>query len=100
MLTLTLTACAASWSQAPTQARSQFVLDFTCPEERVAVSEEPAVPPDEVRADPERLRLWNEQQRDPPVHFERAQGCGHTALYQCSRYGRYSEFIRCGVVGK
>jgi hypothetical protein len=92
---LTLTACAASWSQAPDAARERFVRDFTCPSDRVVVVEQPPAPPDEVRGDPERLRLWNEQQHDPEHRYEHAEGCSHAALYNCWRFGRHSEVMLC-----
>ncbi len=93
-----LLSCAASWTEAPEAARSQFVIDYTCPAERVLAAEEPAVPPDEVRADPQRLQLWNEQHEAFHYRLERVQGCGHSVVYRCYRSGRHLEFMHCDVV--
>lgn len=92
-----ITSCAVSWTKAPEEAHAQFVLDYTCPANRVVAAEEPAVPPDDVRADPERMRLWNEQHEAYATRLVRVQGCGHSVIYRCYRSGHYSEFMHCSV---
>jgi hypothetical protein len=90
---LALSACAAGWEEAPVEARERFVRDFTCPEERVLVAEQPPQPPADVRDDPARMALWQERFED--VRFEHAEGCGHDALYRCRRSGRYGRYMLC-----
>jgi hypothetical protein len=76
---------------------------FTCPPTRIVVrrlpSQEPPtcvaeIAPEAVRADPERLSLWNARQREKldlceePVSF-RVEACGNDAAYRCERGVRW-----------
>ena len=79
-------------------ATARFVVDFTCPAERVTTATTvppppaPEAPPPEVQTDPERLALWREQQparqREaapylPGDDFYEVSGCGHRVVYGC-----------------
>lgn len=83
-------------------AREQFGKQFSCPDDRIrakrrtdleiATTATSATPPDEVKADPERLAKWQadhamEQAASSKRASERQRfeldGCGHSELLDC-----------------
>jgi hypothetical protein len=80
-------------------ARQEFSRHFTCPESSITVTERSDLdadeiergpipdPPAEVKADPTRLALWNQQHQ--PIHtghtIYQAAGCDHEVFYSCGR---------------
>ncbi len=77
-------------------ARDAFVHSVTCPADRVSVvlrsdikpkqASTSTPPPPDIAADPERLRLWHEQQDAPAPHSCNAYevtGCGQRLLLCC-----------------
>jgi hypothetical protein len=110
---------APSASSAPAEnplaagVRKDFGTTFSCPEERVAVKERSDIdpvqalapgtvfamgtPPDEVKADPERLAKWTSDQK-AKIDGQRASytgqtifevtGCGHTQFLGCRPHHR------------
>ena len=88
---LAVTSCASETST----ARDVFVRSVTCPADRVIVvlrsdikpkQASKAAPPPDIAADPERLRLWHEQQDAPAPHscnVYDVTGCGQRLLLCC-----------------
>jgi len=82
-------------------AKETFSQENTCPADRVEVRERPELkassfttgtsqPPADIAADPERLKMWQKEQRerlernDNNGHkYAQARGCGKTVLYDC-----------------
>ena len=80
-------------------AKTEFSKSFTCPIDRVEVRARPELhphdwfrprtPPSEVASDPERLKMWQDQQEKVRTAFDKyhsifeAHGCGHQSLYEC-----------------
>jgi hypothetical protein len=86
-------------------ARREFERQFSCPDDRLSSRATAALPPyqgvpdarpapSEIREDPERLRIWDEVERDrarearqaeqsSPPEFE-VEGCGWRAVLTCS----------------
>jgi len=114
-LLISLAACTSTASI----AKRQFSTDYTCPEDRIAVqkrSSGPLLPPQslrpppaEVANDPERVRLWYENQRRMQEQLAKAartylfdiSGCGHQDIYQCMEYqdvdngGEAVNYVNC-----
>jgi hypothetical protein len=85
-----------------TGAKEEFASKYTCPEDRVGVRPRTDLsaydvtfgraraPSSEIARDPERLRLWNEQQKDKQRSWDRSfevfevTGCGHKVLMTCA----------------
>lgn len=81
-----------------TGAKEEFSAHFSCPEDRITVSERPysaiagnsPSPPREVASDPERLAIWKKQQDEKAAALARnyeafeVEGCGRKVLYRCS----------------
>ena len=79
--------------------KAEFSKKFFCPPERVEVRArpelhphdwfQPKTPPSEIASDPERLRMWQDQQEKVRTAFDKyhsifeAHGCGHQSLYEC-----------------
>lgn len=83
-------------------AKDEFSEAFTCPRDRVEVrkrddvkatdvegSAAASTPPAEIAADPGRLQMWQNEQREKDDrendlhHVVEARGCGHRVLYTC-----------------
>jgi hypothetical protein len=80
-------------------AKSEFSKSLTCPIERVEVRARPELhphdwfqpkkPPSEIASDPERLKMWQDQQEKVRTGFDKyhsifeARGCGHQTLVEC-----------------
>jgi len=84
-------------------ARWTFAWNHSCPEDRVAVDTKVYYPPHEeappdVRADPERLSMWDESHArlERPRPYYVVAGCGLVQTYYCKPvYGRRWESLRC-----
>jgi hypothetical protein len=109
LLVLLATACQGYESG----ARERFSKQFTCPEDRVEVrpsaltvaavkARKRAEPPPEIKADPGRLKLWQEEQ-DKTASFSsafctelwEARGCDHHTLYCCYRPSKHANQVSC-----
>lgn len=107
-----LGAIAGSGCKKVTQgAKEHFAKDFTCPIDRVEVRprkdlrpsdfEKRPRPSKEIAADPERLALWQAEQKkslewmDNHDEIIEANGCGHEALYACHRHNKDANYIMC-----
>lgn len=79
--------------------RHQFSVRYTCPAEDIRIRERteipahtllhPAEPPEDVRRDPERLRLWEQRvqetnERADEYHVYDVSGCGLEHRYVCA----------------
>jgi hypothetical protein len=95
--------CIAACKSLEDGAREAFSKDYSCPENRITVrpradlnaydvtfGTSTAAPPADVKKDPERLALWQAQQREKRAAWNdrisvyEARGCGHDAIYTCS----------------
>ena len=63
---------------------------WSCPSARLRADVErtlpsvPAVPPDEVASDTDRLAIWRDNHKpESPKYIYRVEGCGHTGLFSC-----------------
>jgi hypothetical protein len=71
-------------------ARNALVKDKTCPLDRVTAAPHATVlaaPAADVAADPERMRMWTQAQREQIAGhtFMAATGCGSETVYDCRR---------------
>jgi hypothetical protein len=71
-------------------------MSYACPAERVTVTTEfydPAhdLPPDAVKADPQRLSLWSQERVlvERPRPYFVAEGCGLGVTYYCEHWEEY-----------
>jgi hypothetical protein len=94
-------------------AREAFAAEFTCPVNRIEVRPRPDVklsdtipmiePPAEVKADPERLKMWRDKQTqgkrkgDESCEMFEARGCGEQTLLCCSRPPKHLDRISCST---
>jgi hypothetical protein len=71
----------------PAIARDVFAKDASCPVERVMADRvaNPDRPPVGLAADPQRLEMWRNSERNRTQHlvFVSAHGCGGEAMYEC-----------------
>jgi hypothetical protein len=71
----------------PKSASAKFAIDNSCPVERVAATrtQNPEQPSAEIAADPARLAMWQQQERERTRHmsFIAVQGCNTAATYVC-----------------
>jgi hypothetical protein len=82
-------------------AKETFSKEFSCPTDGVsvrarsdvdgwAVTHDPPQPPQEVKDDPARYRVWKDDQDEQRAQFNKrlnvyeAKGCNHEALYDCN----------------
>jgi hypothetical protein len=84
-------------------AREEFADKYTCPVERVEATPRPdlngyevifgppSLPAADIKADPARLAIWRQKQRDTEASWNSGEtvfemrGCGHDVLYACRR---------------
>ena len=93
--------CAASL---PDAARSAFSENFTCPPDRIKVTEVPPQyppPSPDIASDPERLRMWQEgtvNKVEKTFRWFNVEGCGAKTLYGCNHGGAGNEVDDVGVL--
>jgi hypothetical protein len=102
LLRVILVACVVICGCRSSEAKSDFALSFSCPEHRIEVTrrkdlgyydvhpeEASDQAPAELKDDPGRLALWQDQRRESMStntyeEVYEVAGCGHTSLYSCS----------------
>ena len=94
-------------------AKAEFSKSNTCPLDRVELRERPelkasdfkkkATPPDEIAADPARLKMWEQKQQQDTARdandglgtFVELRGCDQHAYYRCERSQKHPARMDC-----
>ena len=95
-------------------SKDKFSSEFTCPVDRVEATPKPelhpsdlgpkAEPPQDIAADPARLKMWQDKQtkatdsKDSRDDIIELSGCGHHVLYACHRYSKGFNRFMCSTV--
>ncbi len=104
-------ALVVSCANVETGSREHFSKELTCPIDRVESHPRPDVhrsdlkakdtPPKEVAADPARLKMWQDKQKetsdwqDSLDQFFDVRGCDHQKLMACHRHNKNTNVVMC-----